>query len=56
MAKADDARVYADVAMSDPVWRSLDRCQREQIGHAVSHAIVLLRESAFPLAAGEILP
>ena len=45
VGKADGAAV-AEVAMSDPVWRSLDRLQREQIGHAVAYGIVLMRESA----------
>ena len=41
-----DGEAVAEVAMSDPVWRSLDRLQREQIAHAVAYGIVLMRESA----------
>ena len=45
-ASLSAGKAVAEVAMSDPVWRSLDRLQREQIGHAVAYGIVLMRESA----------
>ena len=45
-ASLSAGKAVAEVAMSDPVWRSLDRLQREQISHAVAYGIVLMRESA----------
>ena len=47
---------YADMAMTDPIWRSLDRIQREQINNAVGFATVLLKESAFSPAVAALEP